>query len=778
MLERFLRWRWAALALLVVAVGAFTPGLKRAMIPDNAITVWFLDTDPQLEKYRKFHKNFGNDEVVLLQVESKAGIFNHKMLTRLSRLEKRLNRIEGVERITSLLNVQDAYDTPKGLRYAQLMPRPIPSEGAKLAAIGRRAIESKVFNSRLISPDGKRAMLWIQMRVMHDIDVRRDSIVKEIRTVADDILKEIPHPMGGIGVIYSGLNVITQHDFGLFVGLGYLIMFAMLWWIFRSFRLLLAALGVIILGNLAALGIYGVAGHQMNMVTVVLPILIVVLGIADAVHFPAAFILVAEEKPDLSRFEQVRLALKQVFLPCLFTTLTTMGGFLALSSSPMAVIRHLGIYAAIGLGVALLASTVIMTLAFFGLRKGVRLPQHKLVTWLLGACRNFLFHRRPWLVALSFLLVAAAGVGTCFVKTDTYSIGYLPESHRVVKDHKALEKGWGAYSVLDYLVHPEKPHTMRSAKVLNGLERFIRSASELKAVRNGFSLADVYRRMIKVLGSNKKLSEPLRQDEVGQLALVLEMQGFRWDKKDPAYHQNVLQPFMTEDERLGRLILVAGMTSAKQLEAILATLGKKAKAAMGDAGSLEPAGYPPLYVRIIDYVMNSQIRSFFLALGIILILMLLWLRSLRLALISLVPNIFPVLIIMGMMGALRIHLDIATATVAAIVIGVAIDDTVHFLHHWRDAERQGLSWEAAVNWTYARAGSPAVVTTLLLLIGYPVLMLAGVKTVVYFGLLTTLAAAAALYGDLFILPLLLKAWPARKRPSAIKGDMNNEEVIS
>jgi len=141
-------------------------------------------------------------------------------------------------------------------------------------------------------------------------------------------------------------------------------------------------------------------------------------------------------------------------------------------------------------------------------------------------------------------------------------------------------------------------------------------------------------------------------------------------------------------------------------------------------------------------------------------LMLLWLRSFRLALISLPPNVFPVLVMMGVMSALDIHLDVATATVAAIVIGVAIDDTVHFLHCWRDAEREGLSWENALERTYSRAGAAAVTTTTLLLLGYPVLMLASVKTVVYFGLLTTIAAAAALFGDLVILPLLLRAFPA------------------
>ena len=136
--------------------------------------------------------------------------------------------------------------------------------------------------------------------------------------------------------------------------------------------------------------------------------------------------------------------------------------------------------------------------------------------------------------------------------------------------------------------------------------------------------------------------------------------------------------------------------------------------------------------------------------------MLVWLRSFRLACISLIPNVFPVVVMMGVMGYLDIYLDLGTATVAAIVLGVAIDDTVHFLHYWREAENKRMSWEECMSFTFTRAGEPATVTTILLLVGFPVLMLAGVKSVVYFGMLTSIAAVAALFADVVILPLVLK----------------------
>ncbi len=248
--------------------------------------------------------------------------------------------------------------------------------------------------------------------------------------------------------------------------------------------------------------------------------------------------------------------------------------------------------------------------------------------------------------------------------------------------------------------------------------------------------------------------------------MVLDFQRYEWDTEEPEYHDNIIAPFRNQEASLGRITLIVPNISAGGYVDIMRDLRPMADEAFGEYAKLEPAGYLPLYITIIDYVIESQIKSFYLALGLIFLLMLVWLRSLRLAFISLVPNIFPVLVMMGVMGFLKINLDLGTATVAAIVLGVAIDDTVHFLHYWREAENKKMSWEECLEYTFLRAGEPATVTTVLLMIGFPVLMLAGVETVMYFGLLTTIAALAAIFADVVILPIILKylrpAWDRKE----------------
>jgi predicted RND superfamily exporter protein len=743
------RWRWAALAALLVVLAAAVPGLKTAAVPDNALTVWFLESDPGLVAYRKFQDAFGNDEVLLVLVEAEDAL-SEPVLDRVGAFVAAAGGIEGVRRVHSVLTVRDAWTDEGGaLTFGPALSRPVTPENRA------RLLANALLIDRLVSADGRRLMLQVEMVATPDFDARRDSIVAAVREAADEHLGA--PKLGGIGVIYSGLNVITQHDFGLFVAVGYVIIFGLMGWLYRSARLVLAAVGVVASATVLALGAYGWMGHRLNMVTVVLPTLIIVLGLADVVHFPAAFAAQRARRPDQDRTGAVADALGSVWQPCLMTTLTTMAGFAALLASPMAVIRHLGGFAALGVGTALLASLVLSSVALHSLPEGWRPQEHPRTRAFLQGVRGLLMRHPAAMAAFSLLLSAAAGVGALQVEADTYTIGYLPDDHRVVRDHAAIEAGWGPYALLDFLVHAEGDARVDSAPVLAAQERFVARALQEPEIASGLGLPDLYRRMADVLGIDHR-GRPMPKDLVAQLGLLIELQDLDWDPADPAYGDNVVAPVLREDGRLGRMTLTGAMLSAKQLEGLLDRLHAIADQEFAGVGRLEAAGYPPLYTEIVDYAMTSQIRGFFGALALIFLLMLVWLRSLRLALVSLLPNVFPVLVMLAVMGSLGIHLDIATATVAAIVVGVSIDDTVHFLRRWRLAELEGMDWDGALEQTFEHSGVPAVITTLLLLVGYPVLMLAEVKTVVAFGLLTSIAAAAALFGDLVLLPLLLKAW--------------------
>ncbi|MEE2786754.1 MAG: MMPL family transporter, partial [Myxococcota bacterium] len=648
------------------------------------------------------------------------------------------------------------------------IPKPIPDDEDTLLQLSKRIRANPLFRDRLISGDGKQIMVWIQMKSLPNFDNQRDMLVTEVTDTVAQYLDEQHYALGGIGVIYTALNAITQRDFGLFISLTYLIMFGALFFIFRSVRLVVATLGVITVGTVFCLGIYGLVDKKMNMVTVLLPTLVIVLGLADAIHFPTSFVREMKKNPD-NRPVALMTALRQVLPPCLMTTLTTAAGFLALASSPMPAVRDLGIFAAIGVVGAFIASIVCMVIAFMGMTDAPKLPEFRRIDRLLNRCCIAV---KTQARSISVCLLFIVGLSTYMalqLKADTYTLGYLPTTHKVVVDHHKIAGQWGEYFPLEFTMAPIGNRRVDSAESLNAMEAFFAEATQVDGVRNGLSLATVFRRTQEAFAPESDLKSPFTTALVAQLKLLIgePSHQYEWDKSAPAYHDNVFAPLMNRDGSLARMTLVARMGSAQDVKLRMDKLLGVAKQHFAGLAHVKTAGYPPLYVKIIDFIISSQALGFYLALGLVFALMLIWLKSLRLAFISMIVNIFPVLVMFGLMQALGLTLDIASATIAAIVLGISIDDTIHFIGHWRRGESQGLSWHNNVSSTYTHAGRPATITTCLLITGFPILMFAEVKTVFFFGLLTTVAAFAALVADLLLLPLLLRLFPRTAPPEGI-----------
>ena len=361
-------------------------------------------------------------------------------------------------------------------------------------------------------------------------------------------------------------------------------------------------------------------------------------------------------------------------------------------------------------------------------------------------------------LALALLgLTAFLAVGAARLDIDTFTLGNLPEDHRVVRDHEHIESTWGPYLRLEFLARPRNPDAdILDDHELQQLADFAHHVTAIEDVEDVVYIGSVHHHaLIQQVGPERAeamLAATLTPDG------TLRASSLRAAADAAANDHDLAQASATvldlEGDR-ARLMLTAPMTSASTLSETLASIDAVARERAPDL-VIEPVGYPPLYVGIIDQVMGTLSQGFLLAIALIFGALLVWLRSARLALASALPNLFPLLAMFGTMGWFGIDLDIATAAVAAIVLGVAVDDTIHFLHAWRHAEAEGLGWEESLRRTFDGAGHAAAVTSLLLLIGFPVLMLSEVTSVFAFGLLTSVAAAAALLGDLVLLPLLLK----------------------
>lgn len=742
--EALLRHRLLAVVLLVALTGL--GGYFATWVGvDNAVDVWFVEGDEALAAYKDFQRTFGNDETIVIGVDLPSGVWSPASLELVRTVSARIEAIPGIRRVLSLATVDTI--TPRGLSLdvAPLLSGPVEDD-AGVAAARQRYEEDPLLRRGLVSKDGKMTALVAQMRAMEDIDRKRDDVITAVETILAEALPPVGarYHMSGVGVVYNALNRLSQTEGAVFVGLSQLVIFVLLFAFFRRVGPVALALVSVLLATVWLLGVFGAAGRNINMVTMVLPTLILVIGVADSVHI-LRHAAAADVAGDRSKIAKV---LSFIAVPCLFTSLTTMAGFAALATSRMAVVRDLGIFAAIGIGFAFVSAIAVAALALpyrFARPKPVVADRFfAAVQSALARMSEVVVARRDVVLGGTVLVMLLGAYGVTLIEVDTFSLGFLPDDHPTVVATRTLEQRLGPFTPLEFTVTTERAEGLKDPALLRGVRAWERALEARADVRTTLSLADVSARIHQVLtGGADEVPEDADQLWQGLELYENDRDNDRVHLADGAY-------------RIGRMTAAVPMLSAEGFAAIIRDAMKLAEANVPPGAKVAPAGYLPLYVTMMDYIVDSQVTSFAFAFVFVFLLVGILFRSATIAALSVLPNLLPVFAMLGLMGWAGINLDVATVTITAIVLGIAVDDTIHYLFRYREELRAADGDHAAAAVATARGAGPAILaTTVVLCAGFLVLAFAGVKSIAYFGVLSSFAFAVAVVGDLVVLPALL-----------------------
>lgn len=714
---------------------------------DNAVEVWFLEDDPALLRYQQFQDSFGNDEVIVMAVSPDSGVLSGSGLSVVQEVDERLQGIEGladVQSVTASVGVG-------GDMLALDVGPAVSGDVATDPVAARRAVERITGDpllSRLVSSDGAVALVLARMAPMEDVDARREGILQDVRSALHDVDARVAY--GGIGVIYAALNEASTQGAAVFIAASYLLIAVLLWWLFGRVGPTMLTLLAVGAGVVVLMGMYGLADRDINMVTMVLPTLVLVIGVSSCVHM-----LTHVSAQDIAKTPTQRTVdgVSFVFWPCLINTLTTCMGFLALTTAAMPVIRDLGVFGALGLAVSFLTGLLLCaTLSSWPFFQPICRDRG----WLqraVDAVANVAVHRsRVVLVGAAFAgLIAALGITR--IEVDTWSIGFLRADHPVRQDSDFIEARFGPYTPLEFTVHAED--TVRTPEVFAAMATWQDRMAQQGDVGWSRSAADGVRRLQQVMtdGGAQQYRVPADPDAFEQLLFVYS-----------AHPDSDVHQLMSADERTARVSVGIPMGSARSFQNTMNEL--QALAEFPPGVTVETSGYLPLYVQMMDYIVRSQLSSFGAAFLIIFTLIGVLFRSLRMAVLSVPANLLPVVFTLGVMGLLQIRLDVATVTIAAIVLGLVVDDTVQLLYRYQHERSRHASEAEAVHAAIRGVGRPMAMTTIVLSLGFCVLGLATVKSVAYFGLLLATALLTALFSDLLVIPaLLVELDAAREGPS-------------
>ncbi|MBK5096332.1 MAG: MMPL family transporter [Gemmatimonadetes bacterium] len=738
-----------AVLLLAISMGVLATGLS----VDNSLEVWFVEDDPTLAAYQAFLEEYGSDELVVIAIHGSDDLFSPDRLERLARLTEVLEDIDGVARVHSLANTGTLL--PGG--DPRLVPAVDLPVGLDDQMRARAVVSIDGLASQLVGRDGTTLVVFAWMGATRDIDVERPRILDAIRSATLAELDLAEHAsFGGVGVLHDALNRATIGEGSLFIGLSYLVIAVALLLITRRWLWTILALLVVTAADVVLLGLMSFLGHPVNMITIALPPVVMILGVANVVHMATDLdIAISHGRSSLSELEHT---LAEVTVPCAFNALTTAVAFLSLTAASMAVTRDYGLFAAIGVGLAFVFSVAGMSAL---LPQAARLRRPALSSErLAGAAERimvFSLRHRAAMLLTTLLVVFISAAGARRIVVDTYSIGFLPPDNVARLDATAIEQSAGAYFPMELTLRSDGEDWMDHEFL--GTVAAVQAALEADAtIGRTTTIADVLRDLD--VGSTGVLVPrpwaPGGDEAVDRTVTLLEQTG----------NGDILEHMVADDGRTLRLTATTPAMSVRSFIQLAERSRATAQAASGGQAEVSLSGYLPLYSQIIENVVADQVKSFSLAFLMVFLVVSLALRSWRFALVAIPPNVVPVAILLGFMGFAGIRLDIATVTVAAVVLGVIVDDTVHILHRLRRELDTGVDLDTAMRAVARASGLAVISTSLVFAAGFFVISLAASDAVGRSGLLMSIAVLAALVTDLLLLPAFVSLLFARKHAGA------------
>ena len=727
---------------------AFSPFVKTI----ENVDYFRLEHNSDVEFYDKFKDIFGNDEFFVIAFE-KREIFTKKNLSLIKNITEELENIEEVREVTSLSNVDDIIGNPDYFEVKKFLAD-IPDDTKELERLKKQAINNPLYVKNLISSDAQTAAIIIQAYDRPDDENYRKRLIDKTSKVLDHYRKEVDKfHLAGSSIINLNLSRAMKMDVAKFVPVTYLLIILAIWLFFRNLRLTLLAIVNISVCMGSTMGLLGMTGITMNNVTSIILPLIMALALCDTVHiFTHMDKKVLEEFPD--KHKALASVLKKVVLPCFLTTLTTAIGFLSLAVSEIPPIKEFAYMASAGIFFEFIYSFFFLPplILFFAPEKIYREYNiQRGMTRLLSRI-NDLVQEHSKLIVIAMCVIVLTGCWFASkLRVETNLIEFFKKNGSMRTSLVFVEKRLGGVDSLDISLKAgqdafKEPSNL---EVIEGIQKHIKS---LRGVDVTLSFVDFIKDMNESFHNEdpQYYKLPETREMVSQYLLLYgsdDIEDFINDEYDHARigiriseHGSVLQ---------GRLI-----DEIKDYIECIAHPGL----------DIRVTGNTVQQVNTIDALVKGQIYSLGLAAGVIGIIMFLVLRSIALGCLSLIPNLFPIVLNFGVMGAAGIPLDTGTSLIAAVALGIAVDDTIHFLFEYKKKRVQKMPISESLKAVILIKGRAIISSSLILCIGFGVLTLSSFVPTIHFGLLNAIIMITALIGDLVVLPsvLLLKKRPSLK----------------
>jgi len=743
----------AFLALFGLLPPALLPGLNI----DNDPKVYFPNDEPAVILDEKLRAQFPNDQVYILLFEGLA-LFSEDFLKAYHQLARTLEKNPLVEKVYGVTTQDHIAGSEDGFLIEPVINIREPVKTTSIER-RRRAVADRFARNALVSHDGSAISLVVVPATLENSLQRLQLEQDVLSTVKDTRLESyLSARTGFIPLDIAELRSMLRDNM-IFIPATVVIGLFLIWWLFRRWlAVILAGISIGVVTN-STIALYVLAGQPFTLISSMVPPLMSALTVAALVHLYNALHYAAQR--GITGRTRVEHALGEIRRPALFTALTTAAGMLSLATSPIPAIRTFGLVSATGVMLIYLVVVVILP-PIITVWDSAPWPRTAAgLRWMDVVVRHLYRTgiRYPvWVLALTVIGLGAGVPALWNVKVETNLQEFFAPNHPTRRDTHHFESIMAGTGNLDVIFETQERDGLKKPEYLAFMRAFQSWAEELPEVDKTVSAADFIEEMH--WGFNAE--DPAFRTIPDNPQLISQYL-FIYDGDD-------LFDFVDPEFQLAHVSMSINTHPANEIAAIMDKLRGYMSEHAPPGLRWEIAGYSRLFADMEELLVKGQVYSLWGALILIFLLMLLLWRSFSSALLCMIPNISPILLIFIVMGLFGLWLDIATAMIASVAVGIAVDDTIHVYHGYISRINAGIRPVQALARTFSQAGRAVVTTTIILSTQFMILITSLFQPTTHFGMLTSVGLWAALLFDLLLLPAMLivlancrsrrqKTWP-------------------
>ena len=746
---------------------------------DASSETLLIEGDPDLKYLTEVNERYGSKEFLVLTYTPNEVITSDNSINNLLSLKYKIQSLEWVHSVITildipLLNIKDETLTEKLQNFSTLK-----SEGVDREEGFNEILNSPVFRNFIISDDGKTSGIIVYIKEktaeskfknQQEKEIYRDKIKKEnhkniieIRNVIKSYNDKANIYLGGIPMIADDMMSFIKSDIIVF-GLGVLIFIIItLWFVFKKLIWIIIPISSCLLSVVVMIGLLGILGWKVTVISSNFIALMLILTMAMNIHMSTRFLQIKKNNPNLKKNDLILLTSQKMFWPIIYTVLTTICAFLSLIFSEIKPIIDFGWMMTLGLFSSFIVTfSLLPTLLNFFDEKKVSIQEYQ-KSKITSNLSKLTLNNKNAIFFTTLIVIILSIFGINKLEVENSFINYFKKNTEIYKGMKLIDDKLGGTTPLDIIIKfPQDSSEQTDGEDddwgdlgEDNDEKYWFTKDKIEKIDKVHKYLETLPAVGKVLSFSSVVEVATALND-GRALGTLEM-GVLYSKIPETIKKEIVDPYISIKDSEARINLrVKDSLPELRRNELINKINYDLENKLGfEKDEYKLAGVLILFNNLLQSLFKSQILTLgFVMIGIFSMFLILF-KNIRLSLIGVVPNFIAAFFILGIIGILEIPLDMMTITIAAITIGIAVDNSIHYIYRFKEEFQKIGNYEKTVNFCHSTVGIAILNTSITIVFGFSILVFSNFIPTIYFGVFTGIAMLLAMLLVLTLLPALI-----------------------